>query len=131
VNDDQEYRRQLLALEEKAQAAFDKTVVTLSGGALGVSFAFVKDFLGTSPVMDRPWIVAAWITWVASLAASLTSHYLSTFAIRGAIHDFDAGKKPHLARGWDGAVVFFNGASGLLFLVGAAAIGVFVVNNLK
>lgn len=130
MNEEQEYRHQLLALEEKAQAAFDKTVVTLSGGALGVSFAFIKDFLGSSPVMDRPWLIAAWGAWVASLAASLTSHYLSTFAMRRTIEAFDAGKKKDLARVWDFAVVFFNGTSGFLFLAGAVAIGVFVVNNL-
>jgi hypothetical protein len=105
VNDLQEYRRQLLALEEKAQEVFDKTVVTLSGGALGISFAFIKDFLGTGPVMAKPWLIRAWAAWVVSLSASLTSHYLSTFAIRRATEELDAGKEGHLARGWDRAVV--------------------------
>src|SRR2546429_5151815 len=131
MNDDQGFRQHLLALEEKAQAAFDKTVITLSSGALGVSFAFVKDFLGTSPVMCRPSMMVAWAAWVLSLATSLTSHYLSTFAIRQAIHDFDAGKRTHLARAWDRAVVVFNGISGLLFVVGVSTMGVFVVHNLR
>ena len=131
MNEVQEYRKQLLALEEKAQEAFDRTVVALSGGALGVSFAFIKDFLGTSPVLDKGWLIGAWGAWVGSLAASLTSHYVSTFAIRRATEALDAGKEKDLAPGWERAVVLCNGISGLLFLVGTVAIGVFVVNNLR
>jgi hypothetical protein len=41
---DREYRAQLVAVQRKSEEAFDKTVVTLSGGALGVSFAFVTNF---------------------------------------------------------------------------------------
>jgi len=131
MNQVQEYRQQLLALEEKAQAVFDTTVVTLSGGALGVSFAFMNTFVGTSPVVERPYLIAAWAAWVGSLAASLASHYFSTFAIRRRIETVDSGAKKDHAIGWDRAVVIANGASGILFLAGAAAMGVFVVNNLK
>lgn len=34
----QDYRKLLLTAEQQAQANFDKTVLSLSGGALGVSF---------------------------------------------------------------------------------------------
>lgn len=131
MNQVQEYRQQLLTLEEKAQAVFDKTVVTLSGGALGVSFAFMNNFIGTSPVVDRPWLMAAWAAWVGSLAASLASHYFSTFAIRRRIETVDSGATKDGARSWDRAVVVANFASAVLFLAGAASIGVFVVNNLR
>jgi len=39
----QEYRKHLVAAEQQVQADFDKTVLSLSGGALGISFAFVKN----------------------------------------------------------------------------------------
>jgi|SRR6267378_662765 len=131
MNQVHEYRQQLLSLEEKAQATFDKTVVTLSGGALGISFAFTNSIVGTSPVVDRPWLIAAWGAWVGSLAASLSSHYFSTFAIRRRIETLDSGAAKDGAGRWDRAVVVTNAASAVLFLAGAAAIGVFVVNNLK
>lgn len=35
----QAYRSHLVAADERAQENFDKTVLSLSGGALGVSFA--------------------------------------------------------------------------------------------
>ena len=37
-----EYRRQLLTLEQKSTEAFDKAVLSLSGGALGLSIAFFE-----------------------------------------------------------------------------------------
>ena len=40
----QEYRATLLVAEQKAPGQFDKTVLTLSGGALGVSFALSSFF---------------------------------------------------------------------------------------
>ena len=53
-----EYRKDLIALEQRAQEAYDTTLLTLSGGALGVSFAFVKDFLGTQAAVRPRWLIA-------------------------------------------------------------------------
>ena len=39
------YRAQLVALEQKFQEAYDKAVLILSGGALGLSLVVVKDYL--------------------------------------------------------------------------------------
>ena len=48
----QEYRAHLVSAAQKAQEDFDKTLLALSGGALGVSFAFVKDIVGDGSVHD-------------------------------------------------------------------------------
>ena len=58
-----EYRSHLILAEQKAQEDYDKTVVFLSGGALGISFAFVKDFIGTGPMVSQNWLIWAWICW--------------------------------------------------------------------
>lgn len=38
-----EYLRQLIEGEREIGAGFDKTIITLSSGALGLSLAFIKD----------------------------------------------------------------------------------------
>lgn len=38
-----EYRQTLINLEQQMQSTYDKAVMTLSGGALGISLAFLKD----------------------------------------------------------------------------------------
>ena len=43
---DEAYRARLARLRTRAFANYDKAVITLSGGALGISFAFVKDAVG-------------------------------------------------------------------------------------
>jgi hypothetical protein len=125
------YRNVLVELEQKAQGEYDKTVLTLAGGALGVSFAFVKDFLGKDAAKCPTLLVGAWIAWVASLAFILLSHYLSTLALRTAIEQFDSGKLPGERAGGmlDIAVVVFNAAGGLAFLAGSLIMGWFVSKN--
>ena len=58
-----EYRNWLIAAEQKAQEDFDKTVLSLSGGALGISFAFVKDIVGDQPLIKTKFLLTAWIAW--------------------------------------------------------------------
>ncbi|WP_134984071.1 hypothetical protein [Xanthomonas axonopodis] len=54
---DPEYRQWLVVAEQKAQEDYDKTVLTLSGGALGISFAFVKDIVGQNPIQNSSWLL--------------------------------------------------------------------------
>jgi len=128
-----EYRQALLPAEQKAQEDFDKTVVSLSGGALGVSFAFVKDFLGDRAPTSLWLLEVAWVAWGLSVTAILVSYFTSRFALRRAIQQVDDRSILHQPPG--GKFTFWthvlNGCGGLLFLVGVAAIGVFVFKNLQ
>jgi hypothetical protein len=127
-----EYRAQLLETEQKSQATFDKTLLSLAGGALGVSFAFVRQFVGEG-VASRPGaLLVAWACWIASLAVVLLSHYFSTLAIRKAIEQVDAGTIAGERPGgkFDTAVTVLNAAGGLLFIAGLFAITFFVQANL-
>ena len=46
-----EYRQQLITLEQKSAESFDKTVIALSGGALGLSLTFVKEIVDLANVV--------------------------------------------------------------------------------
>ena len=54
-----QYRKDLSALEQKSQAEYDRMVVTLSRGAMGISFAFVGRVIGDSQPQDAWALVAA------------------------------------------------------------------------
>lgn len=127
-----EYRALLLETEQKSQATFDKTLLSLSGGALGVSFAFVRQFVGAGVASEPGVLFAAWICWIASLASVLLSHYFSTLAIRKAIEQLDAGAMgaERVGGHFDTAVAVLNGAGGLLFIAGLVVIAFFVRANL-
>lgn len=109
-------------------------VMTLSGGALGVSFAFVNTFLKNETAHALWSLGFAWTFWVVSVGCVLYSHYMSAGAFRRAIEHCDSGalKSGGRGRNWkDKAVQWLNGLAGLAFVIGAAYAGYFVYANLR
>lgn len=86
-----QYREWLVSADQKSQESFDKTVLTLSGGALALSFAFIKDIVGDGSIISAGLLVASWCAWAASLSCVLVSFLFSQFALRKAISQVDAG----------------------------------------
>jgi hypothetical protein len=58
-----EYRKFLQDAEQKCQDNYYKMVLALSGGALGVSFAFVKDIVPIARALFKCCLFCAWICW--------------------------------------------------------------------
>ena len=85
ADDLSEYRKHLQTAEQKSQEDFDKTVLSLSGGALGISFVFLKDVIGPNPVVNPGMLFAAWVAWGSSTFCVLASYYASHLALRRAI----------------------------------------------
>ena len=133
-----EYRALLTKTEQEAQATFDKTVLTLSGGALGLSFAFTKDVVGAHNVVHTSFLLSAWIGWGLSATSVLSSFFTSQMALRKAISQLDQGQlgsdaeKMERPGGWYDRLTATLNASGLvLFLVGLVAMMIFLICNLK
>ncbi len=59
----QEYREHLVLADRKAQESYDKTVLSLLSGALGISFAFVDGFLQGDTVDNTACLVTWWVWW--------------------------------------------------------------------
>ena len=128
----QDYRKQLVEAAHKSQENFDKTVLALSGGALGVSFTFLKEVVGTAPIKGPEFLVGAWIAWALSAFAVLLSYYLSHMALRVAIRQVDDGtiykSRPGGVYARFTAVLNISGAT--LFVLGVLAITLFASSNL-
>src|SRR4051812_17758561 len=86
---DNQYRDLIEKGAQKSQSDYDKAVLTLSGGALGVSIAFVKDIVGKD-AHHSYYLTAAWLLWGVSCAAVLLSYYSSAVAHRKESADFVA-----------------------------------------
>jgi hypothetical protein len=135
----QEYRQLLIDGEQKAQESYDKTVLSLSGGALGIFFAFVKDFIGAKTVNGPSWLLASWVFWGLSMFFVLLSFYASNQAMREGIRkvnsvisgaDAKILNESQPGGRFDSLVAYLNFFGGLLFLFGIIAIVVFVGQNL-
>jgi hypothetical protein len=127
-----EYKDHLVAAQQKAQEDFDKTVLSLSAGALGVSFAFIKDIVGAGP-FDKPFfLLLSWILWASSITAVLASYFFSHLALRHSICQVNENKiyKEHPGGCYDIITAVLNIFGGLLFLAGVIAIIYFVSHNL-
>lgn len=83
------YRQSLIDAEKQGQDSFDKTVISLSGGALGISFIFIKDVIGPNQIIHPELLLATWICWAGSTLAVLISFYTSNRALRRAIEQCD------------------------------------------
>ena len=124
----EEYRKLLQDLETKAQEQYDKTVLMLSGGALGVSFTFLKDIVSLDGAIHIWLLIIAWSAWTLSCSAVLWSFYSSRLAMRQAIKDLDNGvETKNKSDFWTSALNF---SAGLLFVVGLASMIAFAYFNL-
>ena len=126
-----EYRNLLIAAEQKSQDDYDKTIVSLSGGALGISLIFIKDIVGTADPVLVWTVITAWALWASSLTSVVISYFLSHLALRKAIAQTD---KKDFSGGVGGcaaiAVQVFNALSGILFIAGVLFIIIFSANNI-
>ncbi len=128
-----EYRQWLLAAEQKSQEDFDKTVLSLSGGALGISFVFLKDVIGPHPIALSGVLLGAWFSWAFSTFSILASYYLSHLALRRAISQIDDGTIYEKPPGGAFAIwtATLNAIGAILFLAGVCCITVFAGANLS
>jgi len=129
---DPAYRQWLVVAEQKAQEDFDKTVLSLSGGALGVSFVFVKDIVGPHHIHQTNTLVLAWVAWALSTSAVLASFFLSRQALRRAIEQCDDGTIFCQPPGgfFSKATRWLNASGAVLFFLGVCLMASFVYQNL-
>jgi hypothetical protein len=126
-----EYRRTLQAAEDASHSEYDKAVIALSGGALGITFAFLKEIVARTGTADLLWLMVAWIMWALSLASILGSFYTAGKANRRAIQQLDANEFPDAPGGaWDRATRTLNFIGGLGFVLGVICAICFVYHAL-
>jgi hypothetical protein len=128
-----EYRGLLTQTEQKSQADFDKALLALSGGALGISFTFLKDIVGKSNASHLGFVVSAWIGWTLSATCILCSFFTSIQALRRAIEQLDQGtiatERP--GKAWDCATTVLDAMGLIFFVVALVAMIVFLIFNLR
>jgi len=129
-----EYRTYLRQAHQMAQENFDKTVLSLSGGALGISFAFIKDIVGPDALKARGLLYAAWLSWGISVTLVLASFYSSQRALHRALCQLESSNVEELQSaklgGFADRITWtLNALAGILFLVGVILLTIFVRQN--
>lgn len=126
------YRARLFELEQQMQISYDKAVMTLSGGALGVSLTFIRDIADKTALHASGWLLAAWLCWGVSVTCVLFSFFSSSLALRRAARQTDERTiyLEAVGGGWNCATMILNPLAGVLFLFGVVSICVFVGRNI-
>jgi len=118
-------RKRLTDLHEKATDAFDRAIMTLSGGALAVSLTFIHD-VARHPT--HKWTLAtAWSCFAASLLLILSSFLTSERAIVRMVKQLDE-ETEEIPRGRLTDVL--NWGAALAFVVGVIFLVLFALLNI-
>jgi len=126
------YREWLVKADYEASEAYDKAVMTLSGGALAVSITFIHDIAPSPRSETLCFLAAAWSCFGLSISSILISKLTSQWALREAIRQVDEGtinKQPPGAR-FSVLTKFLNVFAGLAFLLGVGALACFAITNM-
>jgi hypothetical protein len=126
------YRQHCVDAGQKAQDSYDRAILSLAGGALGVSLVFLKDVVGAKPVVSRDVLVGAWAFWTLSILFILGSFITSQRALGTAVKQIDAGKIRTEVPGrvFSFLTVVLNSAAGISFVLGVVFMLWFVNDNL-
>ena len=127
-----DYRKQLVEFEQKIGEGFDKTLIALSGGALGLSIAFIKDIVGANEMKHEGHLIASWSFWALSLGSILFAFYFGQLAYRKAITQVDNNTIDTEVTGgiFTPIVNWLNAIGAVSFLLGVISIIVFSIKNL-
>lgn len=129
---DAQYLDSLRECEHHAIDQFDKTILALTSGAFGVSFAFLKDVVKPEVVTHKGWLIAAWTFWCITLGASLFAFYCAHMGMRYAQRNFPKIRDENLIGGiWHKFVMWLNPSTGITFMLGLISMSVFVTYNIN
>ena len=128
----EKYRDHCINAVQKAQDSYDKTIVSLSAGGLGVSLVYLKDVVGVHPIVDPGFLWGAWVSWCISIISVLLSFYFSQKSLILAIQQVDSGAIHLENPGGKFAKVTsaLNAVAGSGFLLGVLWLLIFVFKNL-
>ncbi|MFA6471009.1 MAG: hypothetical protein WCU00_03125 [Candidatus Latescibacterota bacterium] len=128
-----DYRDFLISAQLKSEEQYSKSIIILSGGALGISFAFVKDIIGTGTITNLYYLFIAWTCWGLSLTFVLFSFYTSFHSFRKAINQVDMDKIYFEKPGgcWSLITDIFHILGGILFFLGVIMLSLFIISNVR
>lgn len=126
------YRDHLHTALQSAHEQYDRAILTLSTGLLGLSVTFIKSDSATAAPPLRCLLVLSWVFLLLAIISTLVSFLFSQRALRKALndaHELYILKRNEVLQKknvWSQATELLNAASGCFFLTGALLTVLFV-----
>ena len=131
-----ETRKDLLARQLSNAEQFDKAVLTLSSGALGISLAFIKDIVPIDKAQCVTLLIVSWGFFASAIISTVVSFFASQLAINRQLlyaeeYYLKEKKEYQRKRNVPARITdFLNYLSGGLFVVAVILTITFVSSNL-
>lgn len=113
---------------------FDKNILYIASGALGISFAFIKDIIpNLSSAEGKESLTDSWYIFASVIFISLITHYISMLACRWALkhNNKEASVFNRKIEYWNWPIRILNGAMIIAILVGAIKLINFINCNIN
>jgi hypothetical protein len=123
--------------ELEVSGRYDKWILTLSGGALGLSITFIEKIAKNPTPQTLIWLILSWSCFVTSLLIALLSLLTSQSAIRENRKELDESYKekrtPRLKfpKWFTTLTNILNWGSLILFVLGTTFLCIFSFKNIK
>ena len=112
---------------------FDKSVIYVASGCLGVSFAFIKDIItDLSKAVCKNWLITSWMIFAFVIFISLVAHWISYIAHLQAERNYHLEDKLYnkIINQWSWSIRIMNFLTILGILIGALYLFSFIKVNL-
>lgn len=118
---------------EYSIAQFDKNVLFIASGALGISFAFIEKIVpNLIHAENKHFLINSWYCFAGVIFISLVAHFISILAIRWAIihDDLEKIKYKKITGWWNWCVRTLNILMILGLFLGVILLVLFVKQNI-
>jgi hypothetical protein len=123
------YLEQLNKAYIESSSQFDKQVLYIASGALGISLAFIKDIVKLDVATNKNLLLFSWISFGTVILICILSHYTSLKAINFRIENLYQ-KKDKTSKRFDFSTKLFNVLMIILLAVGLILLNTFIGINI-
>jgi hypothetical protein len=129
AKDKSTYLEQLNKAYIQSSSQFDKQVLFIASGALGISLAFIKDVVKLEGATNKPLLLLAWISFGTVILICILSHYTSLKAINFKIEHVHQ-KTDKTSKRFDFFTKLFNILMIVILAAGLILLNVFIGINI-
>ena len=123
------YLEQLNKLYLESSSQFDKQVLFIASGALGISLAFIKDIVKLNVATNKPLLLLSWMSFGAVILICILSHYTSLKALNFKIENIHQ-ETDKTSKRFDFFTKLFNILMIVLLAAGLILLNVFIGINI-
>lgn len=108
----EQYTQELYKTLSYSNEQFDKNVLFIASGALGISFAFIENIIpDLTKAMNTGFLIWAWYLYASVIFISMLSHFISSLSLKWSIKHYGKDKFDDGMNNWN------NATRGLNFLM--------------